>query len=506
MTARSTDERTVALGGTGRPPLVADRPDGFVQRAAGWGEAEHEAAAQLRRVVDECGIELVRVCFADQHGVLRGKTLTRDAFASALRDGVTAPSSLLLKDTSGRSAYPVFSETGGIDVPGMAGAGDVVLVPDPHTFRRLPWAPRTGWVLCDLFFPGGAAVPLSTREIARRALERLSVGAGDLVVGVELEFHLFRTDSPVLGADAVGAPGHPGQAPALSPTSRGAQLLHSEGLDALDDVVQLLHDGLTGLDLPLRTIELEFGPNQLEVTLAPKPALAAADDVVLCRSAIRQLCARAGYHATFMSRPLGAETASAGWHLHQSLVDADGVNLFVPETADAVLSPLALRYLGGLLRHARAAAVLTTPTVNGYKRYQPMSLAPDRVVWGVDNKGAMVRAVGGHADPATRLENRCGEPAANPYLYVASQAIAGLAGIDAALDPGPPSTTPYDTDAPRLPADLGAALDALTADPVFADALGPGIAAWLHRLKTAELQRYRITVSEWEQREYLSLF
>ena len=150
--------------------------------------------------------------------------------------------------------------------------------------------------------------------------------------------------------------------------------------------------------------------------------------------------------------------------------------------------------------------MLTTPTVNGYKRYQPQSLAPDRIVWGIDNKGAMVGAVGGPGDPATRLENRCGEPAANPYLYVASQAVAGLAGIDGALDPGPPTATPYTADAPRLPTDLGEAIEALRTDRVFAEALGPRVIDWLVRLKTAELERFRAEVSEWEQREYLSLF
>jgi glutamine synthetase len=484
--------------------VTPGRLDGFVQREGCWGDDEHAAHAQLRRVVDEAGIELFRVCFTDQHGVLRGKTLTRDAFASALRDGVTAPSSLLLKDTSGRSAYPVFSAGGGIDVPGMGGAGDVVLVPDPHTFRPLPWAPRTASILCDLSFPGGGPVPLSTREICRRALRALADRGYDLVAGVELEFHVFRTS-----ADAVpgqSAPGRPGRAPELVPVSRGAQLLEVNGLDALDDVVQFLHDGLTALDLPLRSIELEFGPNQLEVTLAPRPALAAADDVVLCRSAIQQLCARHGYLATFMSRPLGALSASSGWHLHQSLLRrGEGGNAMVPETSAAALSDVGLAYLAGLLRHAPAATVLTTPTVNGYKRYQPQSLAPDRIVWGIDNKGAMVRAVGGAGDPATRLENRCGEPAANPYLYVASQAVAGLAGIDGALDPGPPTATPYTADAPRLPTDLGEAIEALRADQVFARGLGQGVVDWLLRLKSAELERFRAEVSDWEQREYLTL-
>jgi len=500
VTARSVDERPVAEGGGGKPVRPLLPADGFVSRHGLWGDAEYAAAAQLRRVVDEQGIELVRLSFCDQHGVLRGKTLTRDALWGALRNGCTAPSSLLLKDTSGRSVYPVFTPGAGIGVEGLAGAGDIVLVPDPSSFRILPWAGRTGWLLCDLYFPDGTPVPLSTRELCRRALGRLGEHGYELTVGVELEFHVFRT---VRDDRDPSRPGQPGEPVAVAPLSRGAQLLHEEELDSVDEIVHLLHDGLTALDLPLRSIELEFGPNQLEVTLAPRPGLAAADAVVLCRSAIRQLCRRAGYHATFMSRPLGADTASAGWHLHQSLVDTEvGGNAFA--SPDSALSEVGLRYLAGLLRHAAAATVFTTPTVNGYKRYQPFSLAPDRIVWGVDNKGAMIRAVGG--GPDTRLENRSGEPAANPYLYVASQVISGLAGIEGGLDPGPPTATPYAEEAPRLPGSLMAALDELERDPVFASALGREVVDWLVTLKRAEAARYLAEVSAWEQREYFGLF
>ena len=116
-------------------------------------------------------------------------------------------------------------------------------------------------------------------------------------------------------------------------------------------------------------------------------------------------------------------------------------------------------YLGGLLAHARAAAAFTTPTVNGYKRYRPYSLAPDRAIWARDNRGVMIRVMGQPGDAATHLENRVGEPAANPYLYLASQIYAGLDGIARKLDPGPSADTPYETAAPLLPNDLGEALD-----------------------------------------------
>ena len=511
---RSIDERPVSEGGSprpvfqgvsARPMLEADR-SGFVATHDLWREREWAAAAQLRRVVDERGIDLVRVSFADQHGVLRGKTVTRDALWSALSGAVTVPSSLLLKDTSGRSCYPVFTPGAGVGIDWMAGAGDVTLVPDPTSFRILPWAERTGWILCDLHFADGAPVPFSTRGLLRRQLDRLTARGYGMIVGVELEFHVFRRRDEALSEANLGAPGSPGEPPAVGPVSRGSQLLHEEGLDELDDLVRALHDGLVGLDLPLRSIELEFGPNQLEVTFAPRPALQAADDVILARSAIRQICRRNGYHATFMSRPRGADTASSGWHLHQSLVDLKtGSNAFSPTSGDQLLSTAGLRYLGGLLAHAAAASVFSTPTINGYKRYRPLSLAPDRIVWGIDNRGAMVRTVTGPGDAAVRLENRAGEPAANPYLFVASQLVCGLDGLDHEVDPGPPTAEPYLADARRLPSSLMQALDALRADDLFASTFGQDVVDWIVTLKRAEIDRYLADVSDWEQREYFSL-
>lgn len=505
---RNVDERPVAEGGGGtraRPMLAADR-GGFVDRHDLWTDTQYAQAAQLRRVVDELGLEMVRVGFVDAHGVVRGKTLTRAALPAALRSGITVPSSLLLKDTSGRSVFPVFTPDAGLGVPGLGGAGDVVLVPDPTTFRVLPWAARTGWVLCDVHFPDGGRVPFCTRGLLREQLDRLADRGYAMTVGAELEFHVFRTDddAPV----EAGRPGAPGAARPVRPTTTGAQLLHEEALDGLDDLVQALHDGLTALDLPLRSLELEFGPSQLELTMTATDAALTADAVVLCRTAVRQIVRRHGCVATFMSRPQGADTASTGWHLHQSLTNLHtGRASFVPDTDDTeALSVTGRAYLEGLLQHARAAAAFSTPTVNGYKRYQPYSLAPDRIAWGRDNKGAMVRAVGGAGDPATRLENRSGEPAANPYLYIASQLAAGMDGVHRRLELREPTENPYEQAAELLPRSLGEAVTALEADPVFREAFGDVVVDWYARIKRAEFERYLAHVSDWEQREYLGLF
>jgi glutamine synthetase len=196
---------------------------------------------------------------------------------------------------------------------------------------------------------------------------------------------------------------------------------------------------------------------------------------------------------------------SSGWHLHQSLRDrAGGANAFM--AANEPLSGLGHHYLGGLLAHACAATAFTTPTINGYKRYRSYALAPDRVIWGRDNRGVMIRVIGAAGDPATRLENRIGEPAANPYLYMAAQIVTGLDGVARKLDPGPSADTPYETKAQLLPKTLEEALAALGDDRCFADGFGQELVDYYITIKRAELARYHADVTEWEQKEYFELF
>ena len=170
-------------------------------------DARSSNRAEVGRDLDD--IKVVRFSFADQHGLLRGKTLVASELPRALRGGVGCPSSLLLKDTAHRTVYPAYTAGGGVDVTEMANAADVLMIPDPHTFRVLPWAPHTGWMLCDLRFPNGRAVPFSTRDLYRGVLGRLAERGMEFVAGTELEFHLFRVTDPHLKPSDAGQPGTP---------------------------------------------------------------------------------------------------------------------------------------------------------------------------------------------------------------------------------------------------------------------------------------------------------
>ena len=475
----------------------------FVERHGLWNDEQFEAAAKADKAIEERGLEVVRLSFPDQHGILRGKTIIAREAAAVMRNGCSITTTLLAKDTAHKTAFPVFTAGGGFGMAEMEGGGDFLMIADPTTFRVLPWAPRTGWVLCDIYFADGKPVPFSTRHLYRGVLQRLADSGFDYIAGLEVEFHVFRLDNARLApSDATW----PGEAPQVSLLSQGYQYLTETRFDQIEPILEIVRREVLALGLPLRSVEVELGPSQCEFTFQPQVGLAPADTMMLFRSAVKQICRRQGCHATFMTRPKLPNVLSSGWHLHQSLRDRrSNANAFASDDNE-MLSSLGRNFLAGLLAHASAAAAFTTPTINGYKRYRSYSLAPDRVIWGRDNRGAMVRVLGGRGDAATRLENRAGEPAANPYLYMASQIVTGLDGVERKLDPGSSADTPYEVDAPPLPKSLEEALGALRADACLDAGFGKNFIDYYLRIKEAEITRYRAEVTEWEQREYFELF
>jgi len=489
----------------------AKNREGFVERHRLWSDAQADAARAVEKAIKREKLELVRFSFCDQHGVLRGKTLVASEAARALHDGVAMTSTLLAKDTSHRTVFSVFGTDG---TPGLSvahGAGNMIMVADPTTFRLLPWAERTGWVLCDLHLANGEPVPVSTRVLYRDALGRLAKVGFDYMAGLEVEFHLFRVEDARLAPATLTWPAEP---PAVSHTTRGYHYLTEAPIDQVDGILGIMRRALVALGLPLRSLEVEFGPSQFEFTFAPETGMAPADTMVLLRSAMKQVAQRHGYLVSFMCRPGLPNTLASGWHLHQSLLDAKTQgNDFVSYNAAEPLSPIGRAFLAGLLTNARAAAAFATPTLNGYKRYHGVnSMAPIQAVWGRDNRGAMVRLMGGASDPATHLENRVGEPLANPYLYMASQVHAGLDGIARKLKPGPAVEVPYELSAEPLPKNLMEALDALGASKCFREGFGDAFVDYFIAIKRAEIDRAGAKpgdppdqVTEWEHREYFDL-
>ncbi len=458
--------------------------------------AADTAMADAQAVVEQCeaaGIHSVRVVFADQHGLLRGKTL-----GAAFERGVGVPGSLLHKDTGNVYAIDLWKQTGDATLDSLVGARNMVMRPDPATFRPLPWVDGTAIVLSELETDAGEPIPHSTRRICAQAIDRLASHGLRFKAGLELEFHLFAVD-----ADSKLGHSHPGW-----------DLLGENTLDRIDPAIDPIRQGLVAMGFAPATIEAELGPSQIEMTFAPTVGVDIADQAMLVRTAIRHIARRTGYRATFMSRPsIGGDSFPSGWHLHQSLISADdgddaaGPSLFMPEGSTALVSDLGQHWVAGLLHHAPAACLLTTPTVTGYKRYRPRAITPDRVSWSREHRGAMLRVVGGEGDPATRIENRVGDPAANPYLLVASQILSGLDGIEHKLVPPAATESPYEPEGgPQLPRSLGEAIDHFDASPMFRTAIGDAVVDYLVTLKRSEWNRFNAAVTDWEQREYFDLF
>jgi glutamine synthetase len=477
----------------------------------------------IERHVKSDRIELVRFAFCDQHGLLRGKTLVAKHAIDAMRNGLPMVGTLLLKDTSSRTAFPTFDPArfdpliaANPALAMFANASDVVMRADPNTFHVLPWAEKTTWIQCQAYDRDGNLSPFDTRGQLQRAFAKLASFGYSMRCGLEVEFHIYKLDDAQLAPEDSSWPAPPPRVTMIHP---GNNVLCEQWADMSDTPMRIAFATAQALDLPIRSLEVELGPSQVEVVFDVQDALAAADAMVLFRNATKQALRRAGYHATFMCRPQFPNIVSSGWHLHQSLVDSkSGVNLFSSSLSRGgqggdgfPLSVLGSHYLAGLLAHANAMAAFAVPTINGYARYQPNMMAPQRAIWGSGSRGAAFRVVSNGAnDAAARIENRLGEPAANPYLYIASQIHAGLDGVEKQLPLPSAETNPYaSNDNDTLPKSLGQSLDALANDTVFRDGFGNAFVHYYAHIKRHELARYEVerdTQKDWEQREYFSLF
>ncbi|BCF86681.1 glutamine synthetase (plasmid) [Rhodococcus qingshengii] len=489
---------------------------GFISMHNLWTPEQKAKAADVLAQIEDNGLEVIRMSFCDPHGLSRSKSITASSFESVMRNGIDCSPGPFIFDTGLDLVFNPFERGGGLNDDEMTGASSFVLVPDPNSFRILPWANKTGWIVGDEYFKSGRPVPFSSRQLLKRMLEEVSARDLQYVVGLEVEWYLTRLVNAKNDLSSVGGFGIPGAAPEVAPINLGYQFQSENLIDEVEGLIREIRSTLLALDIPLRTTEHESGPGQMEFTFDPMPALAAADAMLLFRTATKQLCARAGFHATFMCAPALRGFDASGWHLHQSLFDrSTGENAFVSQGDDEFVSEFATHFAGGLVHHAPATAIFAAPTVNGYKRFsERFSLSPDRATWSADNRGTYLRVLGGPGDPATHFENRLGEPAANPYLYMASQLIAGLDGVDNKIDPGPLQDNPHEESLPRLPASLEQAANALDASELFRRSAGDAFVDFYLGLKRNEWRRYsnnleengiredQNSVSDWEQREY----
>ena len=324
----------------------------FIKKHGLWDEDQNKSAMSILKRIQDLGLESIRLSFADQHGLLRGKSILVAELESILSSGCSMTSTLLLKDTSNRTVFPIWEQGAGMNASQFNGAGDMIMVPDPKTFKVLPWSKKTGWFLCDIYFPNGDPIPFSSRRLCSQAVDALSNLGYEYLSGIEIEFHIFKTTDPKLGFQDSAMPG---TAPEVAPLAHGFQYLSEVRLDELEPAIDLIREGALALDLPLRTVEIEFGPSQVEFTFSPLVGKESADLMLLFRSAAKQICKRSGYHASFMCRPGLHNVFASGWHLHQSLVNrSDGKNAFASDKQGFLLSDVGNQFVAGILKNADA--------------------------------------------------------------------------------------------------------------------------------------------------------
>ena len=427
--------------------------------------------------------------------MLRGKTLSASAAGAAMERGVTVTSTLLLKDTAHKTVFPAFTPGGGLGLAEMQGAADILMVPDQSTFRVLPWAPDTGWFLCDLQFPDGRPVPFSTRGQLRKALDRLESVGYEFVAGLEVEFHVFKITDQRLRPEDAGQPGTP---PEVELLTTGYQLLTEHKYDQLDGVIRRAARRPGGARAPAALVRARIRPEPARVhpcaarrhgsrgRHGPAAQRGQADRAASRLPRHLHVPAQAAERDVERLAPAPVAHAKRPQRVHLRQGGPLRRRQVLPRRA---ARPCARRHR---VRHADHQRLQALPPVFARPRPRDLGEREPRRHAARDRRPR---------DPDTRIENRIGEPAANPYLYFASQIYSGLDGIERRMPMARPADTPYEAKADFLPRTLEEALQHLKFNKALRDGFGSAFIDYYCRIKEAEIARFNLEVSDWEHRD-----
>ncbi|EPC03791.1 glutamine synthetase [Litchfieldella anticariensis FP35 = DSM 16096] len=448
-----------------------------------------EARDFLERHPDIDSIDLL---ISDLNGVLRGKRIPRDNLEKAYQDGINLPASVFALDINGNT----IEETG----LGLAsGDGDRLCRPIPGTLMPSPWLRRgrQAQLLMTMNEADGAPFFADPRQVLDRVLSRFRDAGLTPVVAVELEFYLIDRSRDALGM------AQPPCSPATGERAAQSQLYSINELDEYADFLEDIHAAATIQGLPLDTALKECAPGQFEINLLHcDDALKACDSAVLLKRLIKGVALSHGFDATFMAKPYGDE-AGNGTHVHISLLDNTGRNVFAAED-EAPLGTLTLQQaIAGLLTLMPASVALFAPNLNSYRRFQTGLYVPMAPTWGYDNRSVALRIPSGPND-ARRIEHRVAGADANPYLLLATLLAAIDHGIQQRLVPSPATTgNAYEQCAPSLTNSWQQALDLLEANDVLAEALGRDFLSVFLANRRAERAQAMREVSKLEYDWYL---
>ena len=440
---------------------------------------------ELLSQVKADNVRFISLQFTDVTGAVKSVDFPVERLPSALEDGVWF-------DGSSVEGFARIQES------------DMRLVIDPETYAVLPWSPaelRRARVFCDIFQPDGVPFPGDPRGTLKLILSKIKARGWTYNVGPEPEFFLFRRNGP----DSI----HP------VPHDVGGYFDFSASDEAVRVRTELMA-ALNGMGLEVEMGHHEVALGQHEIDFRFADALRAADNILTLKYTVKAIAAQHGLIASFMPKPIFGINGS-GMHCHQSLFDSQGENLFFDAQDEFHLSKLGYGFIAGQLTHARAMAAVVAPTINSYKRLVPGYEAPVYIGWAQINRSALVRIprYTPGRDKSMRAELRFPDPSANPYLALTAMLAAALDGIDRQLAcPQPLNNlnvyhlTPEERQSmgiAELPGSLAEALRELDTDTVLQEALGPVMYAAFRRAKWAEIEEYRMRVTDWEVERYLEV-
>jgi glutamine synthetase len=448
-------------------------------------EPVEEARAFLSANPD---IEAVQLVLTDACGVGRGKNIAREELDALYATGRNVAGSILGLDVTGEDVE-------GTGLVWEVGDADQCCRPVSGSLSRAPWLKRpTAQLLGSLYELDGRPARADPRHVLARVVERLQQRGYTPVIAVELEFYLLNR----------GADGRVQPAAGLLSQVR-SQRIDAYGLGRLDDMSPLFDDlyaAARAQGLPVRTLMSEYAPGQFEITLEHRgDALRAVDDAILFKRAVRGVAARHGCVACFMAKPF-AEHAGSGMHLHASLADEHGRNVFASD--DPAGTPSLRNAIGGLKATMADGMAVFAPNANSYRRFRAMSYAPVAATWGVNNRSVSLRIPAG--PPSSRhVEHRVAGADANPYLVAALVLGGMLHGIEERIDPGPPVQGNGYEQAPQgeLPTQWHFAIERASRAAFVADALGPDFLKVFLAIKRQESEKFGALVSDRDYEWYL---
>lgn len=435
---------------------------------------------RLRAFVEERAIDTFRAGGATIDGTWR----TQRVPAAALLTGepIAQPDAIFATDVAFDWYEPRLGYSGA-----NRGLPDLALVPDLSTVRALPWEEGTATVICDHMEWDGTPVEISPRHVLARVVERCRSLGYEPLAAVELEFYVYR-ETP----ETLREKGYARLAP-LTPVDSPLDPIVASGL--LRRWTRALED----YGLAVAGASTETGPSHLELNLAHRPALEAADAALMYKHALRELAAQDALMVTFMARPEAAVPPSSS-HVHMSLWE-DERNAFWDGPAG---SSTLRAYVAGALASLRELALLALPTVNSYRRIAPYRGSPTGATWGFENRTAALRVVA-HAAGGCRVEHRLAGADANPYLSVAAALASGLHGLERALEPPEPyqGDTWALAEVPQVPRTLDDAIELFDTSPLARELLGERFCDHYAATRRRELERFRRAVTDWERERYL---